>query len=62
MFIEIPDLLSAAQVKQLQNIAAEAKFVDGRISNPHNETKNNLQLDQGDSHYLESSKILAGPS
>ena len=55
MFIEIPELLSAAQVRQLQDIAAKAKFVDGRISNPHNETKNNLQLDQDDSLYLESS-------
>ncbi len=59
MFIEIPDLLSAAQVRQLQDIAGKANFVDGRISNPHNETKNNLQLDQDDSNYLVSSKILA---
>jgi len=59
MFIEIQNLLSAAQVKQLQDIAAKAKFVDGRISNPHNKAKKNLQLDTDDLHYQESSKILA---
>jgi PKHD-type hydroxylase len=59
MFIEIPDLLTAAQTKQLRDIAKAARFVDGRISNPHNETKKNLQLDQDDKAYLDSSKILA---
>ena len=59
MFIEVPDLLTAAQTKQLRDMAANARFVDGRISNPHNETKNNLQLDQDDKIYLETSKILA---
>ena len=32
MFIEIPDLLTAAQTKQLRDIAAAANFVDGRIT------------------------------
>lgn len=59
MFIEIPDLLSAAEIKRLQDIAANAKFVDGRISNPNNQTKNNLQLDHNDSCYLESAKVMA---
>lgn len=59
MFIEIPDILTAAQVKALRDVAAKAKFVDGRISNPHNETKKNQQLDQDQSDYLETSKILA---
>jgi len=59
MFIEVPDLLTAAQCKQLRDIAATARFVDGRISNPHNETKKNLQLDQDDKVYEETSRILA---
>lgn len=59
MFIEIPDILTAAQVKRLRKIASTAKFVDGRISNPHNETKNNLQLDATDKVYYETSKLLA---
>lgn len=59
MFIEVPDILTAAQAKQLRDIASEAKFVDGRISNPHNKTKNNLQLDQDEKVYAETSKMLA---
>ena len=37
-------LLTAAEVTKLREIAAGAEFVDGRISNPHNTAKNNLQL------------------
>ena len=50
-------LLNQAQVKELKNIADKAKFVDGKISNPHSKVKNNLQLHdvQG---YEKSSKIL----
>jgi PKHD-type hydroxylase len=44
MFKEIPDLLKPDQVTTLRNIAAKAAFVDGRISNPHNKAKNNLQM------------------
>jgi PKHD-type hydroxylase len=43
MFKEL-DLLSAAQVAELRAIAAAARFVDGRISNPHSTVKQNLQL------------------
>ena len=59
MFIEVPDLLNAAQIKRLQEIAAQAKFVDGRISNPHNEAKKNRQIDHGDPLYQESSQLMA---
>ena len=59
MFIEIPDLLNADQLRRLQEIGASARFVDGRISNPNNETKNNLQMDLADSAYEESAKIMA---
>ena len=58
MFIEVPDLLSPAQVQRLRDIAASANFVDGRISNPNNKAKNNLQLDHTDAHYQESAKIM----
>ena len=59
MFIEVPDLIDAAQIERLQQIAAKAKFVDGRISNPHNEAKKNLQIDPNDPLHQESAKILA---
>ena len=59
MFIEVPDLLNADELKRLRDIATKAKFVDGRISNPNNKTKNNLQLDYNDSSYQESAKVIA---
>lgn len=57
MLREIPDLLSTAQLAELKRIAAGARFVDGRISNPHSTVKNNLQLDD-ESAYRESSQLL----
>lgn len=59
MFIEVPDLLSVTQVNRLRDIAAKAKFVDGRISNPNNKAKKNLQLDYKDSCYKDSAALLA---
>lgn len=58
MFIEIPDVLNAAQIERIQEIAAKANFVDGRISNPHSDVKKNLQIDYGDQHFQESSQII----
>jgi PKHD-type hydroxylase len=57
MFLEIPDLLSPAQVAELLTIAATANFVDGRISNPNNPAKDNLQL-HDQAAYAQSSKIM----
>jgi PKHD-type hydroxylase len=57
MFLEIPDLLTAAEVAQAQGIASAAKFVDGKITNPHNTTKNNLQVDYNDQGYQLSSTL-----
>jgi PKHD-type hydroxylase len=57
MFKEIPDLLSHAQVAELTRIAASARFVDGRISNPHSTVKNNLQLDD-QAAYQASSQLM----
>lgn len=37
-------LLTPAEVQECKQIAASTKFVDGRITNPHNKTKNNQQL------------------
>jgi PKHD-type hydroxylase len=38
------ELLDVGEVEALRGIAAAAPFVDGRISNPHNSAKQNLQL------------------
>ena len=50
-------LLDADQIAECRQIAAEAQFVDGRISNPHNIAKNNLQL-HDPSYYERSAQIL----
>ena len=57
MFREIPDLLTTGQVAQLRRIAAGARFVDGRISNPHSTVKNNLQLND-EAAYRQSSELM----
>jgi PKHD-type hydroxylase len=59
MFIEVPDLLTAAQVQRVKELAGKAKFVDGRVSNPHSDVKKNLQIDFGDPHFQEASRIVA---
>jgi PKHD-type hydroxylase len=56
MFKEI-EVLAPAQVAELRAIAAAAKFVDGRISNPHSKVKQNLQL-HDDEAYQKSSTLL----
>lgn len=58
MILEIPDLLSSLELKRLQQIGADASFVNGRISNPHNKTKNNQQIDHAAPGYQESSQLL----
>lgn len=59
MFLEVRGVLTAHEVARLTAIAAEARFVDGRISNPANETKQNQQLDPQSPHHQESSQLVA---
>ena len=59
MFLEIKDFLTPDEVARLRDLAARVQFVDGRISNPLNQAKNNLQASEADPHYAESSKIVA---
>lgn len=58
MFRQIESVLSQAEVDELRRIAAVAPFVDGRISNPHSQVKNNLQLHDQDASQ-QASKIMA---
>lgn len=44
MFRVIEGILDDGQLAQLRDIAAKAKFVDGKISNPHSKAKNNLHM------------------
>ncbi len=59
MFLEIKDFLTPAEVARLHDLAARISFVDGRISNPHNLAKNNLQGSPTDPAYAESTRIVA---
>jgi PKHD-type hydroxylase len=58
MFLEIADILTAAEIDRLREIARTSEFVEGRISNPHNTTKRNLQLHGRDGVAKESSTLL----
>lgn len=60
MFCEIPDLLTPAEVAELRGLAAGLRFVDGRVTNPDSQVKNNLQGDLGDPFHDQASKILRG--
>jgi PKHD-type hydroxylase len=58
MFLEIKDFLTPAEVARLLELAAGTAFVDGRISNPANTAKNNLQASLSHPGYQESSRIV----
>lgn len=58
MFLEIPDLLNQQEIGRLRELADRLNFVDGRVSNPGNPTKKNLQADSKDPAYKESVQIL----
>jgi PKHD-type hydroxylase len=44
MFKQITNVLTGAELVELNRMADTAPFVDGKITNPHNKAKNNLQL------------------
>ncbi|MEP6829805.1 MAG: Fe2+-dependent dioxygenase [Rhizomicrobium sp.] len=58
MFQEIHDFLNPAEVARLVQLASQLNFVEGRLSNPANTTKVNLQADQSDPRYTESAQIV----
>jgi PKHD-type hydroxylase len=60
MLLKIKNLLSADECARLVALAGELKFVDGRVSNPANTSKQNLQADSADPKYGESVQIVAG--
>jgi PKHD-type hydroxylase len=53
----ILQLLTDAEIAECRRIAAQAPFVDGRITNPHNKTKLNEQLHDAQA-YQKSSQLL----
>lgn len=58
MFLEIPNVLHDEEISRLRELARNLNFVDGRVSNPGNESKKNLQADMNDPGYAESTRIM----
>lgn len=53
------ELLAPSEIEQLRALAAASQFVDGRISNPHNKAKQNLQLHEAGAYQQSSQLLLA---
>jgi PKHD-type hydroxylase len=48
MFLQVENLLAPAEVQAIAEIARQAKFIDGKLSNPHNINKDNVIGDNND--------------
>jgi PKHD-type hydroxylase len=59
MFLELPDVLTPAEIARLHTLAANARFDPGRLSNPHSTVKNNLQIDHADPAHAEAATLMA---
>jgi PKHD-type hydroxylase len=60
VFLKIKALLASSEIARLTTLSRELRFVDGRVSNPANQTKDNLQADHTDPKYAESVRIVSG--
>src|SRR5204863_2371787 len=59
VFLKIKSLLAAPEIARLVSLSRELRFVNGRVSNPANVTKDNLQVDHTDPKYSESVQIVS---
>lgn len=57
MFLQIENLLSAAEVQALAELGRQARYIEGRRSNPHNTTKLNALGDPADPLAQRASQI-----
>lgn len=57
MFLLIDEFLMAAEVQSVCELADKMKFLEGRRSNPYNQTKNNLIADPADPLSQQASQI-----
>ena len=60
MFLQIPDLLSAAEVQAIGQLARQVKYIDGKRSNPHNVAKQNVIADVADPQSQKASQLALG--
>jgi PKHD-type hydroxylase len=58
VFQQIRDFLNPAEVARMVHLSTALNFIEGRLSNPHNTSKLNLQVDRADPSYAESAKIV----
>lgn len=58
MFLKIKNLLTPEECERMVALSRELKFVDGKVSNPANTSKQNLQADTTDPKYAESVQIV----
>jgi PKHD-type hydroxylase len=58
VYLELKSILGNEEIARLNEIAKALHFVEGRLSNPANESKINLQADLNDPRYGESSQIV----
>lgn len=59
MILELKDFLTPAEVARMMQLSRELHFVNGRVSNPNNLSKDNLQVDTADPRTAESTRIVA---
>ena len=60
MFLQIENFLTADEVQSVRELARQAKFIEGRRSNPHNLTKDSLIVDPSDPVGQKASQIALG--
>jgi PKHD-type hydroxylase len=60
MFLQIPDLLTPAEVQAIGQIARQVRYIDGKRSNPHNVAKQNVIADVGDPLSQKASQMALG--
>jgi PKHD-type hydroxylase len=57
MFLQINNFLTSTEVQEIADAAQQAKFIEGRRSNPHNHTKDNVIGDPSDPVAQKASQI-----
>jgi PKHD-type hydroxylase len=57
MFLLVKNVLTPSEVEEVRRLARNVRFIDGRASNPHNISKNNLQADMNQPDAQKASQI-----
>jgi PKHD-type hydroxylase len=59
VLLKIRNLLAPPEIARLTALSRELRFVEGRASNPANETKDNLQADTTDPKNAEAAQLVS---